>query len=265
MFQDTRPAELQATGSADPWAEFRVNHPQERLRLLRALRDGGTPVMLNTPCGAALSTTLWAVDDQQQRLNFSAEPDAPQLPQLIEADETVAVAYLESVKLQFDLQAVTLVRGASTSALQCALPREIYRFQRRSAYRVRAPERHEPAATLRHPAMPEMQLNLRVLDVSIGGCALWLPADVPPLQAGTRIADVHVELDGETRFTAAITLQHVSALGPYAGSEAQKQAHQQPQQGARLGCEWYALPGSAGRVLQRWIDRAQQRRRLLAP
>jgi hypothetical protein len=143
--------------------------------------------------------------------------------------------YLESVKLQFDLHSFTLVRGATTCALQCALPREIYRFQRRSAYRVRAPERHEPSATLRHPAMPEMQLNLRVLDVSIGGCALWLPGDVPPLQAGTRISDVHVELDGETRFAAAIKLQHVSALGTQGGDSEERPA---PRQGARLGCEW---------------------------
>ena len=28
--------------------------------------------------------------------------------------------------------------------------------------------------------MPDMQLELRVLDVSIGGCALWLPHDLPP-------------------------------------------------------------------------------------
>ncbi len=253
MFQDTRPAELNATGDADPWAEFSVRHPQERLRLLRELRDGGTPVMLNTPCGVALSTTLWTVDDRQQRLNFSAEPGAPQLQQLVEADEAVAVAYLESVKLQFDMRALTLVRGATTSALQCALPHEIYRFQRRSAYRVRAPERLAPAATLYHPAIPEMQLSLRVLDLSIGGCALWQPSDVPSLQAGTRLTDVQIHLDEQTRFEAAITLQHVSAMGHVIGGG----------QGVRLGCEWQGLSNGAQRLLQRWIDRAQQRRRLL--
>ena len=36
--------------------------------------------------------------------------------------------------------------------------------------------------------MPEMALTLRVLDLSLGGCALWCPADVPPLQPGTRLA-----------------------------------------------------------------------------
>jgi hypothetical protein len=100
-----------------------------------------------------------------------------------------------------------------------------------------------------------------MLDVSIGGCALWLPADVPPLQAGTRLGELQVELDAATRFSAPATLQHISSLG--SGSPAPESAHDAAPGGVRIGCEWQALPGSAERVLQRWIDRAQQRQRML--
>jgi hypothetical protein len=94
-----------------------------------------------------------------------------------------------------------------------------------------------------------MRLALRVLDVSVGGCALWQPADVPPLAVGTSLAEVEITLDAETRFVATLRLQHVSAMG--AGA-----------QGVRLGCEW-ALAGAAGRMLQRYVDLAQKRRRLV--
>jgi c-di-GMP-binding flagellar brake protein YcgR len=251
MFQDTRPAELDSASGLDAWAEFRVTHPQERARLLRQLCDGQVPVNLNAPDGTTLTVTLWAVDAAQGRINLSAEPGLPQLARIVEADEAVAVAYLESIKLQFDLHGFMLVRGTHSNALQCGLPREIYRFQRRNAYRVRPRGAHEPVARLRHPALPDMPLALRVLDVSIGGCALWLPHDVPPLQAGTRVGEMQLELDADTRFTAAMTLQHVSGQG-------------QAEAGARLGCEWHQLPAAAERLLQRWIDRTQQRRRLLA-
>ncbi len=249
MFQDTRPAELGPDEGLDSWAEFRVSQPQERLRLLRQLCDGQVPVSLNAPDGTSITATLWAVDSAQGRVNFSADPGLPQLARVVEADEAVAVAYLDNIKLQFDLQGFMLVRGVGSSALQCALPQQIYRFQRRNTFRVRPRGTHEPVARLRHPSMPEMQLALRVLDVSIGGCALWLPHDVPPLQAGTRLGEVHVELDAETRFAAALQLQHVSGLG---------------EGGVRLGCEWQGLPAAAERMLQRWIDRTQQRRRLLS-
>jgi c-di-GMP-binding flagellar brake protein YcgR len=251
MFQDTRPAELDASGGTDPWRDFRVNHPQERASLLRQLRDGNVPVYLSSPQGVGLASSLWTVDTDAGRLNFSADSQNPQLPALVEADELTAVAYLDSVKLQFELDSVTLVRGRDACSLQSGLPRELYRFQRRSAYRVRTVERHTPTAHLRHPALPDMRLALRVLDVSIGGCALWQPHDVPPLQAGSLVNDVQVELDADTRFSAALTLQHVSASGPV-------------DRGHRLGCEWRPLSGAAERTLQRWIDQAQKRRRMLS-
>lgn len=251
MFQDTRPASLDADGAEDPWGPFRVGHPQERLSLLRGLRDGQQPVVLSGPDGSSLTATLWSVDESRGLLTFSAQPGLPALDRLVEADEGVAVAYMDSVKLQWDLSGLVLLRGPRLSSLQSQLPASLYRFQRRSAFRVRTPARHAPVARLRHPAMPEMALTLRVLDLSLGGCALWCPADVPPLEAGTRLGEIAIELDPGTRFAAAATLAHVSSLGHH-------------ERGVRIGCEWQQLPPPAERLLQRWIDAAQRKRRLMA-
>lgn len=258
MFQDTRPAEFDAAAGPDPWGEFRVDQPQERLSLLRAVRDGGVPVVLSAPDGSAMTVSLWALDAGQDRMNFSVDARAPQLQQLVDADEAVAVAYLQNVKLQFDLQGLTLVHGQDSAALQCRLPDEIYRFQRRSSYRVRTGEGRGPSLSFRHPSLPDMSLRLRVLDISIGGCALWLPADVPPVQAGTLLAEVQVELDSDTRFVSAVVLAHVSAQGA-AGPPGGNGTH-----GVRVGCGWHRLPPAAERALQRWIDRTQRRRHLLS-
>jgi c-di-GMP-binding flagellar brake protein YcgR len=251
MFQDTQPAPLPDVGASTAWSQFRVGHAGERLGLLRQLRDGNVQVQLSSPDGHALGTTLWSLDDDRQRLNFSIDPDLPQLPAMIEADEVVAVAYLDSVKLQFDLHELVVVRGHGAAALQSAYPAEIYRFQRRGAYRVRTLERSSPTAHLRHPALPEMLLPLRVVDVSIGGCALFVPHDVPPLEPGTRLSSVRIELDADTRFETGLQLQHVTDIQP-------------GQRGVRIGCEWLRLPASAERTLQRYIDQTQKRRRLLA-
>jgi c-di-GMP-binding flagellar brake protein YcgR len=251
MFQDTRPATLDAEGGEDPWGPFRVSHPQECLALLRQLRDGQQPVVLSGPDGSTLTAALWSVDESRRLLTFSAQPGLPALDRLVEGDEGVAVAYMDSIKLQWDIAGLVLVRGPRQASLQSQLPAVLYRFQRRSAYRVRTPARHAPVARLRHPAMPEMALTLRVLDLSLGGCALWCPADVPPLQPGTRLGEIAIELDATTRFAAAATLAHVSSLG-------------QHERGVRVGCEWHQLPPVAERALQRWIDAAQRRRRLMA-
>ncbi len=251
MFQDSHSASLDTEGGHDRWGPFRVSHPLERLRLLRLLRDGQQPLVLSGPDGSSLTATLWSVDDTRRLLTFSAQDRLPALDRIVEADEGVAVAYMDSIKLQWDLGGLLLVHGSRQASLQSQLPGSIYRFQRRTAYRVCTTHRHAPVVRLRHPGMPEMALTLRVLDLSLGGCALWCPADVPRLEPGTRLGEVTVELDATTRFTSAATLAHVSGLGPHDG-------------GVRVGCEWNKLSPPDERALQLWIDAAQRHRRLMA-
>ena len=235
-------------------ASFKVELLRDRLELLDQLRERHVAVVISSPDGTSNSTTLWGVDEATQRLNFSARDDSHHLDTLVESDEAVAVAYLERVKLQFDLHDLLLVRSANVSTLQCRMPTEIFRFQRRHAFRVQPLPRHSPSARLRHPALPDMQLTLRVVDISLSGCALWLPADVPPLQPGTLITEVRIELDTQTQFTAELTLRHVASMGCIDG----------PERGVRLGCAWRPANPAALRALQRWIDQAQKRTRLLA-
>ena len=249
-FQDTQPAPLhQLTGNA--LDEFRVGHPTELLALLRQLVDQNVRVHLSVPGGGGgYTTTVWTVDGHQQRLSLAADAAQPAVRDLVDAGQATAVAYLDSVKLQFDLQHLVLVHGATASALQAALPSVLYRFQRRESFRVRTPANAAPTATLRHPSVPEMLLVLRILDVSVGGCALALPANVPPLAAGIGIAGVRIELDADARFETTLTLQHVS--GGMGSNHT----------GQRLGCAFGKLDGAAQRALQRYIDQTQKRQRL---
>lgn len=250
-FMNTQPAALDGGGGIDPYADFRVEQPREILTLARQLMDAAATLHLSAPDGVNLATTLWAVDAAAERLALAVDADDTRLEDLIEADEVTAVAYLDAVKLQFDLRDLVLVRGVQASVLQAALPRCMYRFQRRQAYRVRTQERGAPTARLRHPALPEMQLALRVLDVSIGGCALLLPHDTPPIEPGLTLHGVRIELDNDTRFEATLRLHHVTSINAAA-------------RGVRLGCELLQLGGAAERALQRYIDQTQKRRHLLS-
>jgi flagellar brake protein len=250
-FQDTQPATLQQL-SGNALDEFAVSHPTELLALLRRLADNNVLVHLSAPGGAAYTTTLWTVDAHQRRISLSADAAQPAVRALIDGGEATAVAYLESIKLQFDLRHLVLVHGANSSALQAELPAVLYRFQRRECFRVRTPASAAPTATLRHPALPEMTLALRVLDVSVGGCALALPGNVPPMAAGITLAGVRIELDADARFEATLTLQHISGgMGS-------------PDAGQRLGCAFGRLDGAAQRSLQRYIDQTQKRQLLFS-
>ncbi|WP_088281818.1 flagellar brake protein [Ideonella sp. A 288] len=250
-FMDTQPAPLGDIDGLDPYAAFRVDATREIIALLRELNETGSPVQLSAPGGAHMSTVIWSVDVTGHRISMRAEPDDPQLSQLIDANEATAVAYLEAVKLQFDVNDLVLVRGARACALQARMPQAMHRFQRRQAFRVRPQMRTAPTAVMRHPAMPDMQLALRVLDVSIGGCSLLLPDDVPPLAAGGQVRGVVFELSPDAHFVATLQVHHVTSIRPDAT-------------GVRLGCEFVRLGADHERMLQRYIDQTQKRHRLLS-
>ena len=99
--------------------------------------------------------------------------------------------------------------------------------------------------------MPETEVALRVIDVSIGGCALFLPDDTPSMTPGALVHDVRLELDDDTKFEATMRLQHVTAIHAEA-------------RGVRLGFEFKRIGGDAIRSLQRFIDLTQKRGKLMA-
>lgn len=251
MFEETRPAPLGPDGDAGALSAFGVNDPFEVRAILKDLMDRGAIVNLNGSDSSVYGTTLWSVDTTQRRIGFSADVGSPMVERLVEADEAVAVAYLDRIKIQFDVSARMLVHGRGGSVLQADLPRVVYRFQRRNAFRVRTLERSAPQVKLRHPEIPDMTLSLRVLDLSISGCALFLPQDVPLVQPGSLINGVQVELDEGTRFSCALRVHHVTAIQPES-------------RGVRLGCEMIQLGRDAERALQLYIDQTQKRRRMMA-
>lgn len=243
-----------AAASAAPRAatsaleDFRITTPLELHALLKGLKDERVLLAIGAPGGATYVTTLVAVDPAHRRLGFAASDDDAQLQRLLDADEATAVGWLDHVKLQFDLANLMLVRSGTVATLQADLPHEMFRFQRRTSFRVRVPALSTPTVQLRHPALPDMRLALRVMDVSTGGCSLFLPEDVPLIDPGVRIQDARIELDPETRFPATLQLQHITSLNPASG-------------GVRLGCALTDLLPEAQRALQRYVDLLQRQRR----
>lgn len=239
------------TGGAGALDEFRITVPREIAAMLKKFADGSVALNLNASDGSVVSATIWSTDAERGAMGFNVDPGEPALNALLECQEVIVVGYLDSVKVQFDVGNVVLVHGARASVLSCSYPREIFRFQRRNAYRVRPLMRTTPVARVRHTDIADMQLALRVLDLSIGGCALFLPDDVPAMQVGGVLNQVQIELDADTRFHVNLRLQHVTS-------------HNADARGVRLGCEFVRADASALRALQCFIDLTQKRGKLLS-
>jgi len=248
---ETRPAPLGGMNPDSPLNDFSVSSPREIQTLLRQLLDGSVLLNLNASDGSVFTSAVWTLDSGRGTIGFNADPADPAMQALLQCDEATVVGYLDSVKLQFDVHDLVLVHGNKASVLSCQAPRMMYRFQRREAFRVRPVMRSSPVARLAHPELPDKELALRVIDLSIGGCAVFLPEDVPPLRAGATLDGVRLELDADTRLDLTMRLQHVTALNAEA-------------RGVRLGFEFKRVGGEALRILQRYIDLTQKRGKLMA-
>lgn len=249
--ETTRPAPLDGMSQDDGLDEFRVSAPREIQTLLKQLLDGSVLLNLNASDGSVFTSAIWTIDTDRGTIGFNADPADPAMQALLECEEVVVVGYLDSVKLQFDVHDLVLVHGNRASVLSCRAPREIYRFQRRNAFRVRPLMRSAPVARLRHPDMPEMEFALRVIDISIGGCGLFLPVDVPTMNSGVLLSDVRIELDADTKLEVSMRLQHITAINAEA-------------KGVRLGFEFKRVGGDSLRALQRFIDLTQKRGKLMS-
>lgn len=229
---------------------FRVSQPLEIQTLLGQMAEQNVLISLTAPRGITYTTTIWEVDRQKRSLCLGVEPAGHHLDRVLGADELVAVGYLDQVKIQFDVDNLMQVHGANgDSVLTCLFPAELYRFQRRSNYRVRP--LHNPPPVVRVRSRSSVTpLELRVVDVSVSGVALLLPQGLT-FDSGAQLVQVDIELDAETRFTADLNVMHVSPL-------------KQNVPGGRMGCELAGLNGAALRALQRFIDQTQKRRRAMA-
>jgi flagellar brake protein len=241
--------------------EHRIAAPVAVRAHLVELIGQGVVATLVTPTGSTLSARLIHEDTVARELRFEPLGDAAALHRLGEAEEAVAVAYLASIKLQFDLIGLRVRDGELASCY----PRELFRFQRRNAFRVRTEPPPQLAAKfgrlqpilcggpellLGDPAVPAARRRLRVLDLSHGGLSVLLPAPDATLAPGQRIPAACLELTPSLPIHIAL---RIVRCDPLAGPDG-------PQ---RLGCEMEGLSGVAARTLQRYIDELQIQARTL--
>ncbi len=248
---ETSPAPLAGMSGKEALDEFRISSPRDVGMLLKQLLDGAIVLALHSSDGQIYKSAIWTLDSSRATIGFNADPHDPAMQAVLHSNEIIVVGYLDSVKVQFELRHPVLVHGNRASVLSCPFPREMYRFQRRNAFRVRPLMRTAPMAKLRHPEMDESEIALRIIDLSIGGCALFLPAELPLINAGVTLPGVRMELDDDTRLDITLRLQHVTSINNEG-------------RGVRLGFEFVRPGGDTVRALQRFIDLTQKRGKLMA-
>ncbi|MEO5733908.1 MAG: flagellar regulator YcgR PilZN domain-containing protein [Rubrivivax sp.] len=252
-FVDTDPALIDRQRSGDVWSPLRVTDPRQRQHLLLALASGDVPVTIGSAGGPCVTAALWSVEEEDNggRLHFNIASGASRAAAVIGAASHWAAAYLDDVKLQFQLRAPVLEAAAGRHIVHARLPDYMVRLPRRRSMRVRRTEDTGPTARFLHPHAGGAPLQLRVIDISVDGLAVLKPAGAVPLAPGDELRAVQIALEAGLQFSADLRVRYV-APGPLG------------QRGSRIGCEWQALNSVDLALLERWIQGGRRRRQLVS-
>lgn len=231
--------------------ELRVASTAEITAYLQQLQREGAGLLLAGPQGQSLSSHIVALDADADLIGLKIGTDPEGISQaLVVQGEITAVAYLGTIKLQFEIEAPVLVSGEQGTVLRGTLPTRLYRFQRRQSFRVR-PNTRTPQVRWAdaNASASDAPLRARIADLSLGGLALQLPAEaVLPWVPGQLLKATQVELDRDTRFDADLRVQHLGEATP---------------EGRLVGLAFADLDAEAQRMLQRYIEQTQKFSRML--
>lgn len=225
-------------------ADFRIGG---RLAVRAILRELGHRHVLVTLYAddrrdAFAITRLTHVGDTE--IEFDLSGQEPFTRTLAAARDVAGVAFPGQVKTQFRLDGFTVAEVRGETLLRAGMPLEVYRIQRRDAFRVPLPE-FDQACCVRRLA-PLEEARYRLLDLSASGASLMLPPGEPPPEIGVVWAHCRLEAAGESAIPCDLVVRHVDGHPRGDGSH-------------RVGVAFHAMPGEVLRRVQVYVIGIEKR------
>jgi len=234
-----------AGDDASSLEDFRISQPLEILTLLGRMAEQSEIVALVAADGVSCLSAIAGVDRGRRLLWLFGTPGDARLEHLLASPWKVAVGYLDHVKIQFRVHNLQWLPGADVGRLACLLPLELYRFQRRSYFRVRPAMYPAPVARARRD-QADAPVELEVIDISMTGVGLLLPSGSLPFPVGTPLPRATLVLGPALRLRVDLKVMHVTP-------------RRAPEQGHHMGCTLDGLDEDGLHALQHFISQAQLR------
>jgi c-di-GMP-binding flagellar brake protein YcgR len=162
------------------------------------------------------------------------------------ARETVAVAFVDSTKVQFTLAGAEPAGGHA--AFRFRLPQRVLRIQRRSAPRRQPPAGRPAYCRLPIPGSVDVFEPVRVLDISVSGLAVLVTPRLFELARDQLLEPCYLDLPDVGQIAVSIRVRYLEAWPSEVG-------------GRRSGCEFVAVSGAARRALERYVERLEGQKR----
>ena len=181
MSAGTSDAEQTETHAHEDGADerFLVRNPLQIRQLMRSLIE--QRALINAHIGGrdqSFPTAVLELDEDEDQLLLDGSP-VESANRAAEADgQLLCFAQLEKVMVRFRVDGLQRVGNGPHVAFRTSLPGEVVHLQRREMYRLETPITDSPHLLLPAAEGRREALSMRVVDISGGGLAVNIPADL---------------------------------------------------------------------------------------
>lgn len=225
---------------------FRISGTTAIRQLIQGLVSGHALITLYARRDHMFFVATQVLEFDDGTIDFDLNTDAHRRNEILAGDDCIVVAFLDQIKIQFDVRILEARAAAGRWRLRCRAPETVYRLQRRDAFRVRPGPVLGATCVLRNAGRPETRRT--IVDLSVTGVSLAWPQDEPPPPVDTVWEHSRIEVERRVPLPCTLVVRTVE--------------HAEPGSVARIGCAFTRLPPEIERALQCLvtdIERAMRR------
>lgn len=233
--------------SNDQENEYLITNPKEIVSILHTIAQRKSRVAMYYNEGNSMVLTMVLAADETG-LWVDAASNPLDNRHIERSNRIVFVSTHNQAKVQFVTTSTILGMFENAPAFHIDLPRKLLRLQRRDYYRLVTPETQALKCIIRPvPGKSNIQHEVTVMDISIGGVALVCEASGIELQPGMIYEHCQIELPDVGTVEATIEVKNTFEVTDRSGHVKR-----------RAGCVFVKPSGQATILLQRYVAQMQQ-------
>ncbi|HBK44916.1 MAG TPA: pilus assembly protein PilZ [Xanthomonadaceae bacterium] len=196
-------------------------------------------------------TAVLEVEEDEGSLLLDGSPNEASNRAAESATHLLCFAQLERVRVRFRLEGLECIEHNGHVAFRTAIPETLYYLQRREYYRLETPITDSPSCLIRyeHEDGDQVELEVRVIDISGGGLAIALLPGMPLLETNRTYWDCVLQIPDSPPISLPLTV-----------CSQFRQLLPNGQENFRVGLQFADLPRGADELIQRYIFRIDRQR-----
>ncbi len=232
-------------------SSFLVESRREVIALLRGLKEHKQLISMMINEGSEVFiTSVLDLDDANNTVTFDSAPNPAANQRITEASRVFFEGLLDRISIQFSTSSIQRLNFDGRPALQCGIPTNMIRLQRRENYRINTPLSNPIRCLIPLEAGSEFDsAKFSLVDISCGGIAMLDERKILDNTIGKIYDNCQIDLPGIGKIDLILQVRNSQDLILLNGKT-----------NRRIGCQFINVSSAILASVQRYIMKLERER-----